>query len=197
MKKVVIFGLGNPGPQYAFTRHNAGFLTIDRYLKQNSIFLQKEEHKKNYSAYQLKKDCTRIFLIKPMTFMNLSGIAVKEFCQKNGIDSEDIVIVFDDVSLPLGKIRLRLSGSAGGQKGMKSIIQEMDSDIIKRIKIGIGPKDIPSLPDFVLSKFNETEKEKLDWSLEKTSEIIDDLIDKEFEKIQNIYNGLSADGDES
>ncbi|HOO32872.1 MAG TPA: aminoacyl-tRNA hydrolase [Thermotogota bacterium] len=195
MKKLAFFGLGNPGPQYAFTRHNAGFLTIDRYLRYNSMYLQKEEQKKNYSTYQLYKNNVRLYLIKPMTYMNLSGIAVKEFCIKNGIAIDDIFIIFDDVSLPMGKIRLRLSGSDGGQKGMRSIMQEMNTDSVKRIKIGIGPKDIPSLPDFVLSKFKTEEQDKLEWALEKAVAVIDDLIEKDFSKILNIYNGLSADGD--
>jgi PTH1 family peptidyl-tRNA hydrolase len=197
MKKIAFFGLGNPGPQYAFTRHNAGFLSIDRFLKEHCSLIQKEEQKKNYRSYQVLFNGCRMYLVKPMTYMNLSGIAAKEFCNRNGIYDEDCIVIFDDVSLPIGKIRLRLSGSSGGQKGMKSIIEEIGTDEIKRIKIGIGPKTITSLPDFVLSKFRDDEVDKLEWSLDKTSSIIKDLAEFEFKEILNKYNGLSAEGDKS
>jgi PTH1 family peptidyl-tRNA hydrolase len=138
----------------------------------------------------------KVYLLKPMTYMNLSGIAVREFVQKTGLETEELIVIYDDVSLELGRIRLRKSGSAGGQKGMKNIIQELGTDEIKRIKIGIGPKTIPSLPDFVLSKFREEEHEKLEWALEQTTKAMKDIIKEDFDSVMNSYNGLKWEDDD-
>jgi len=189
MKRIAMIGLGNPGPQYVSTRHNAGFLALDEFMRR-FVVIQKEENKKNYQVFHCVIENVKVFLIKPMTYMNLSGIAVKDFIQKTGLEPEDLIIIYDDVSIELGRIRLRTNGSAGGQKGMKDIINELGTDDIKRIKIGIGPKTIPSLPDFVLSKFREEEYEKLEWVLERTTHAMREMIHKDFESIMNSYNGL-------
>lgn len=196
MEKFAFFGLGNPGPQYVFTRHNAGFLAIDDFIGRFA-HIQKEANNKLYKVYQTLCQDKRVFLIKPLTYMNLSGTAVKDFIAKNGIDIENCVVVYDDVSLALGRIRLRKAGSAGGQKGMKSIISELGTEGIKRIKIGIGPKDIRSLPDYVLSKFRDEDIDKLQWSLKHASLAMKDLLEREdFESIMNTYNGISWEGDD-
>lgn len=194
MKKIAMIGLGNPGPQYAYTRHNAGFLALDTFMRRFSG-VQKEENKKNYQLFQCMIEGVRVYLLKPMTYMNLSGIAVQEFLQKNGMEVEDIVVIYDDVALDLGRVRLRKSGSAAGQKGLKHIIQQIGTDEIKRIKIGIGPKDIPSLPDFVLSKFREDDREKLNWILLQVSNAMKDILNDDFENIMNRYNGMKWEGD--
>ncbi len=195
MKRIAMIGLGNPGPRYASTRHNAGFLSLDEFIKRY-VDIQKEENKKLYRLYQCIIEDVKLFLLKPMTYMNLSGIAVKDFLQKTGLEPEDLIIIYDDVSLELGRIRLRKSGSAGGQKGMKNIIQELGTETIKRIKIGIGPKTIPSLPDFVLSKFREHEEEKLKWVLEHTANAMREIIHEDFDSIMNRYNGLQWEDDD-
>ncbi len=189
MKRIAMIGLGNPGPQYVFTRHNVGFLALDEFIRQFGS-IQKEESKKSYQLFQTIIGDVKLFLLKPLTYMNLSGIAVREFVQKTGLEPEDLIVIYDDVSLELGRIRLRKSGSAGGQKGMKSIIHELGTDDIKRIKIGIGPKTIPSLPDFVLSKFREDEIEKLEWVLGQTAKAMKALIKEDFDNIMNQHNGL-------
>ncbi len=196
MERFVFFGLGNPGPQYVFTRHNAGFLAIDEFIRR-FVHVQKQENNKLYKVYQGLYEGKRVFLVKPLTYMNLSGVAVKEFLFKSGIEIENCVVVYDDVSLELGRIRLRKTGSAGGQKGMKSIMSELSTQSIKRIKIGIGPKDIRSLPDYVLSKFREGDIGKLQWSLEHASFAMKDILELEdFESVMNTYNGISWEGDE-
>ena len=195
MKRIAMIGLGNPGPQYVSTRHNAGFLSLDEFIRRYAI-IQKEENKKNYQLYQCIMEDVRVYLLKPMTYMNLSGMAVREFVQKTGLETEELIIIYDDVSLELGRIRLRKSGSAGGQKGMKNIIQELGTNEIKRVKIGIGPKTIPSLPDFVLSKFREEEHEKLEWALEQTAKAMKEIIHKDFDTIMNRYNGLKWEDDD-
>ncbi|MDN5360282.1 MAG: peptidyl-tRNA hydrolase, family [Thermotogaceae bacterium] len=196
MKRIAMIGLGNPGPQYVSTRHNAGFLSLDEFIRRYAV-IQKEENKKTYQLYQCIMEGIKVYLLKPMTYMNLSGIAVREFVQKTGLETEELIVIYDDVSLELGRIRLRKSGSAGGQKGMKNIIQELGTDEIKRIKIGIGPKTIPSLPDFVLSKFREEEHEKLEWALEQTAKAMKDIIKEDFESVMNRYNGLKWEDDDN
>lgn len=195
MKRIAMIGLGNPGPQYVSTRHNAGFLSLDEFIRRYAV-IQKEENKKTYQLYQCIMEGIKVYLLKPMTYMNLSGIAVREFVQKTGLETEELIVIYDDVSLELGRIRLRKSGSAGGQKGMKNIIQELGTDEIKRIKIGIGPKTIPSLPDFVLSKFREEEHEKLEWALEQTAKAMKDIIKEDFDSVMNRYNGLKWEDDD-
>jgi PTH1 family peptidyl-tRNA hydrolase len=196
MKRIAMIGLGNPGPQYVSTRHNAGFLSLDEFIRRYAV-IQKEENKKTYQLYQCIMEGIKVYLLKPMTYMNLSGIAVREFVQKTGLETEELIVIYDDVSLELGRIRLRKSGSAGGQKGMKNIIQELGTDEIKRIKIGIGPKTIPSLPDFVLSKFREEEHEKLEWALEQTAKAMKDIIKEDFDSVMNRYNGLKWEDDDN
>jgi PTH1 family peptidyl-tRNA hydrolase len=196
MKRISMIGLGNPGPQYVSTRHNAGFLSLDEFIRRYAV-IQKEENKKTYQLYQCIMEGIKVYLLKPMTYMNLSGIAVREFVQKTGLETEELIVIYDDVSLELGRIRLRKSGSAGGQKGMKNIIQELGTDEIKRIKIGIGPKTIPSLPDFVLSKFREEEHEKLEWALEQTAKAMKDIIKEDFDSVMNRYNGLKWEDDDN
>lgn len=196
MKRIAMIGLGNPGPQYVSTRHNAGFLALDEFIRL-FVSVQKEENKKTYQLYQTIIGEVKLFLLKPLTYMNLSGIAVREFLRKTGLAPEDLIVIYDDVSLELGRIRLRRSGSAGGQKGMKSIIQELGTDEIKRIKIGIGPKTIPSLPDFVLSKFREEETERVEWVLQQTAKAMKAIINEEFDSIMNQYNGIKWEVDDN
>ena len=196
MKRIAMIGLGNPGPQYVSTRHNAGFLALDEFMRRFAS-VQKQENRKNYQLFQCMMANQKLYLIKPMTYMNLSGIAAREIIQKTGLEPEDLIVIYDDVSLNLGRLRLRKGGSAGGQKGMKNIMQELETDAIKRIKIGIGPKTITSLQDFVLSKFREDEYEKLEWVLEQTSNAMRDIIDEDFDSVMNRYNGLKWEDDDN
>jgi len=196
MKRIAMIGLGNPGPQYVSTRHNAGFLALDEFMRRFAS-VQKQENRKNYQLFQCMMANQKLYLIKPMTYMNLSGIAAREIIQKTGLEPEDLIVIYDDVSLNLGILRLRKGGSAGGQKGMKNIMQELETDAIKRIKIGIGPKTITSLQDFVLSKFREDEYKKLEWVLEQTSNAMRDIIDEDFDSVMNRYNGLKWEDDDN
>jgi len=196
MKRIAMIGLGNPGPQYVSTRHNAGFLALDEFMRRFAS-VQKQENRKNYQLFQCMMANQKLYLIKPMTYMNLSGIAAREIIQKTGLEPEDLIVIYDDVSLNLGRLRLRKGGSAGGQKGMKNIMQELETDAIKRIKIGIGPKTITSLQDFVLSKFREDEYEKLEWVLEQTSNAMRDIIDEDCDSVMNRYNGLKWEDDDN
>ena len=145
MKLVV--GLGNPGKKYENTRHNIGFYFLDKFASDNSLEFKKEK-KYHYARY---KD---VSLIKPTTYMNLSGLAVASFKTKYGFD--DLLVIVDDINLPLGTVRIRESGGDGGHNGLKSIIQAIGSKDFKRIRIGVGNPDI-DLISYVLSRFNDNE----------------------------------------
>ena len=156
----LIAGLGNIGNKYTFTRHNAGFMLADSIALNNNLVF-KENPKLKCLMVNLKEGNDDYFIIKPTTFMNLSGEAVRAVVDYYKIPIEDIIIVFDDISLPLGKIRFRANGSDGGHNGIKSIIQHLGSQDFARLKIGIGPQ--PNLPSevFVLQNFTKDELEIL------------------------------------
>ncbi|MBW7954834.1 aminoacyl-tRNA hydrolase [Candidatus Gracilibacteria bacterium] len=157
----LIIGLGNPGDKYKNTRHNVGFLFLDWLKKDMNISNNFEfEQKFNAEIFGLDILGEKYLFIKPQTFMNLSGDSVLKLMSFYNIKKEDIIVVFDDISMDFGKIRYREKGSAGGQNGIKDIINKIGDDF-KRIKIGIGYDTRWDLSDWVLSKFNEEEFEKL------------------------------------
>ena len=168
METFLIAGLGNPGKDYDLTRHNAGFMALDILAEHLQTSWQnwqgaKAEYAK--TAWQGKN----IFLMKPLTYMNLSGTAISSLANFYKIKPQNIIIIFDEMSLPLGSIRLKLNGSAGGHNGMQNIIDQMGTQNIVRLRIGIGPK--PAFfegKDFVLSKFKKEELALLKQALEKT-----------------------------
>ena len=147
----MIVGLGNPGAQYTRTRHNTGFLALELLEKQLGAEREKQRHQALCAgaAYHGQK----LLLVKPQTFMNASGLAVRQAADYYKIPIERIIVIFDDISLPIGKVRVRPSGSAGGHNGIKSIISAMGSDQFPRVKVGVGAKPNPEydLADWVLS----------------------------------------------
>ena len=156
MMKLIV-GLGNPEEKYCNTRHNIGYMSIDYYVSNNSLYNNSEE---KYNGYIYKKD--NIILLKPYTGMNSSGISVKECIEENKIELKDILIIHDDTSLDFGKLRLKESGSDGRHKGMKSIIESLESNFINRLKVGIGkPSKDVILYDYVLGDFTKEEKIKV------------------------------------
>lgn len=168
METYLIAGLGNPGTQYDLTRHNAGFMAIDILAEHLQASWQNWQGAKAVYAKTSWQD-KNIFLLKPLTYMNLSGAAVSSIANFYKIKPQNVIIIFDEMSLPLGSIRLKLNGSAGGHNGMQNIIDQLGTQNIVRLRIGIGPK--PSFfegKDFVLSKFSKQEIPLLKQSLEKT-----------------------------
>ncbi len=171
MKLIVAFG--NPGAQYNFTRHNFGFLALDFYFKVNN--LSWESHEK-FSAIW-KKDGDTIF-IKPQTFYNEIGTSVRAFADFYKISSENIFIICDDFNLPFGQIRERAHGSAGGNNGLKSVIQHLGTENFPRLRLGTGNDELRKKlgdVDFVLSKFTTSEKSNLPEILKKVSEKIESI----------------------
>ncbi len=192
MDKIVFIGLGNPGPHYACTRHNAGFLVVDEFLntgKKN--WKPVEQRKAKYIMNKISLPDKEIILVKPQTFMNLSGEAVGDILSVGGVSLSQLVIVYDDFSIPAGTIRLRKNGSSGGQKGMESIINTVNSSKIKRIRIGIGPlPENTDIADFVLSEFDVQQKVKFLWSVSKAVEAMHYILHRPFESAMNKYNGV-------
>jgi len=159
--KYIVAGLGNPGKKYTFTRHNAGFLALDFIAKTRNFKINTIKFKSltGRCDYFIGEPCGVLFL-KPQTYMNRSGEAVAEAARFYKVPVENIILIFDDVSLPAGKIRIRRSGSHGGQKGAESVIDHLQSDNFPRIKIGVGEKPHPDyeLADWVLSELSGEEK---------------------------------------
>ena len=183
----LIAGLGNIGDKYVFTRHNAGFMLLDS-IALNSGLNFRENSRLKCLMTALKTGNEDYILIKPTTFMNLSGEAVRAVSDYYKIKTEDILVVFDDLSLELGKIRFRPNGSDGGHNGIKSVIQHMGTKEIARLKIGIGPQ--PSIPSevFVLQNFSKEELETLKTALSKAKEGIACYFTEGIASAQNKFN---------
>lgn len=177
----LVVGLGNPGEKYAFTRHNAGFLSMDFIAQKLNIKLDRVKFKSLYAEAVMSGK--RTLFMKPQTFMNLSGEAVREAADFYKIPPENIVVICDDVNFDVGILRIRRKGSDGGQNGVKNIIYQLGSDEFPRIKVGVGKKPSPDfdMKDFVLSQFGEAEKKCLfstfDSIYNSVEMILDDRID--------------------
>lgn len=185
MKLVV--GLGNIGDKYCFTRHNAGFMVADKFaLEVGASF--KEEKKLKCFLTKFKVGTEDYILIKPTTFMNLSGEAVQLVMNYYKISVGDVIIVYDDLSLDVGKMRFRTNGSDGGHNGIKSVIKCLGTKDIARLKIGIGPQ--PPIPSeaFVLQNFTPEQLENLKPVIKKSVEAIKYYFDNGITKAQNMYN---------
>ena len=170
-----IVGLGNPGKRYDFTRHNVGFQILDQFTKRNKIKFKASKSDYFYSEGSLRS--SDFFLIKPSIYMNLSGVAVLDFVSEYSIDLEDLLIVYDDVNLQPGQIRLRRSGSDGGHNGIKSIIYHLQNDSFPRLRFGIGSEfEKGDMAEFVLDKFSSNEIKLVDESMVFAVELIEQFI---------------------
>ena len=185
----LIVGLGNPGREYERTRHNCGFRAIDILAEKLNCRIDKNKFQGQYgqTVYNGKK----LYLLKPLTFMNLSGRSVLQLSAYFSIPPQRIIILFDDISLPPGKIRIRKDGSAGGHNGIKSIIQELGSQDFPRVKIGVGAKahQEQDLADWVLSTFSPAEEKELSSALENSANAALCIIDHDIATASNNYNG--------
>lgn len=184
----MVVGLGNPGRDYEFTRHNAGFLTLDHIAVEENTDIKKLKYKALIGDTVISGH--RCLLVKPQTFMNNSGEAVREISQFYKISPEKIIVIFDDISLPCGKLRIRRKGTDGGHNGIKSIIYHLNSDNFPRIKVGVGAKPHPdyNLADWVLSTFKKDEMEELKKAITKATEVLPYMLDGEIDKAMNKAN---------
>ena len=183
-----IVGLGNPGLQYENTRHNAGFMAVDRFIKaQNGEF---SKLKMNALTGECRVGENRVLLAKPQTFMNNSGSAVSAIAKFYKIPNDKIIIICDDLNLDVGTIRIRRKGSDGGQKGMRDIIELLGTDELARIKIGVGKKPHPDYDaaDWVLGKFPPDVTENLQTALQKTEKALKEIINRSIDSAMNKYS---------
>lgn len=183
----LVAGLGNIGDKYCFTRHNAGFMVVDRMAIVHDVSFKEDKKLKCYIT-KFKHGDEDILLIKPTTYMNLSGDAVQLVMNYYKIPVEDVIIVYDDLSLELGKMRFRPNGSDGGHNGIKSVIKCVGTQSVARLKIGIGPQ--PPIPSetFVLQNFYKDQLETLKPVLKKAVEGLEFYFDNDMQKVQNLYN---------
>ena len=179
-------GLGNPGKKYEGTRHNMGFMAIDLLSDQAQIDVDKEVFHGLMGRGKIFGE--DVILFKPTTFMNLSGTAVQEVVHYFKIAIEDVVVVFDDMALEPGKIRLRKEGSSGGHKGMQNIIDCLSTDQIKRIRIGIGEPGEWDNVDFVLSKPLKDEKPLIEDAISNAVGALKEMLKSDFDRAMNKYN---------
>jgi PTH1 family peptidyl-tRNA hydrolase len=184
----MIVGLGNPGKEYDLTRHNAGFLAIDYIADKCGVHLNKIKFKSLYADTVINGK--RVLLLKPQTFMNSSGEAVRDAAAFYKIPLDKVIIIYDDVSLAVGKLRIRSKGSDGGHNGLKSIIFLTGKDVFPRIKIGVGQKPSPEydLASWVLSRFPKSELEQLEAVIIKTFEAAKLLLEGNAEEAMNRFN---------
>ena len=173
-----MIGLGNPGAEYEGTRHNFGFMVVDRVAK-----LRRMEFKPGKGKYWESKDKSGSFLLmKPTTFMNESGLAVKELKERYGFPASNMMVIYDDLDLPFGSVRIRERGSAGGHHGMESIIYHLNSEDFSRIRLGIDDDNRSDDVDFVLSRFEETQLDEVEKTLSYAAE----------GALEFIYNGINT-----
>ena len=185
----LIVGLGNPGREYEKTRHNCGFRAVDRIAEKLNCKIDRLKYQGLYC--QTTYNGTKLFLLKPQTYMNLSGRSILQLSAYFSIPPQRIIVLFDDISLPPGRLRIRADGSAGGHNGLKSIIQELGSQAFPRVKIGVGAKPHPDydLADWVLSTFTALEEKALAVSLDNAADAALSIIDRGVPETANRFNG--------
>lgn len=185
----LIVGLGNPGREYVGTRHNMGFEAIDAICSKYNIEMNKEKHRAIIGEGRIGGE--KVMLVKPQTYMNLSGESVREIADFYKLEPEDVLVIYDDISLPTGKVRIREKGSAGGHNGIKNIIYQLQSEDFPRIKIGVGQDRHPDFDckDFVLGKFSKEETEILIPTVVRVAEAVECIIREDAKTAMNRYNG--------
>lgn len=183
----IIIGLGNPGKEYEHTKHNVGFMAVDGLASSLGMELRKNKFQALYGESTAKGE--KIVLVKPMTFMNLSGQSVRQVLDWYKPDLEEWTIVCDDMDLPIGSIRLRVKGSSGGHNGIKSIIAHTDTQDFLRLKMGIGrPPTGVTVVDHVLTSFRKEDQPALKMMVEKVSAALQTYIEADFQTAMNRHN---------
>ncbi len=185
----LIVGLGNPGAQYVGTRHNIGFDIIEVLSKRHAISVSKRDFKGVYGDGTIGTE--RVFLLRPMTYMNLSGQSVVALSQFYKIAPQDVIVILDDVALEVGRLRLRYKGSAGGHNGLANIIQLMGTDEIARVRVGVGASRQGDMINHVLGKFRKEEQEEMGIACEVASDAIEYALREGFPNAMNRYNAGS------
>lgn len=188
----IIVGLGNPGRKYENTRHNLGFITIDRLASKHDIKVDKIKFKALVGDGRIAGQ--KVLLVKPQTYMNLSGESVREVANFYKVEPDEIIVIYDDLDLPLGNLRIRKSGSAGTHNGMKSVVYQLKSDQFPRIRIGIGQNGDKDIIDFVIGGFRKEEVPILEDTVDKAVMAIESMIGETVDIAMNKYNSKKTEG---
>lgn len=184
----IIVGLGNPGKKYEHTRHNVGFDVIDRFAEKHDIKMDRLKHKALIGEGRIAGE--KVVLIKPQTYMNLSGESLISAVNFYKPDMDKVVVVYDDIDIDIGHIRIRKKGSAGSHNGMKSIISNLSTQDFPRFRVGVGrPESGRDLADFVLSRVSKTEEDKMMESIDNTVSALEVMIESDLDLAMNRYNG--------
>ena len=184
----IIAGLGNPEKKYDNTRHNIGFRIIDALADRHGIQFDINKHKGLCAKGVIEGE--KVILVKPLTYMNLSGECIRAVCDFYKVEPEQVIILFDDISLDVGKLRIRKKGSAGGHNGIKSIIAHLGSDNFPRLKFGVGDKPAGGdLVDHVLGRFSKEDEDKAASGIEKACDAVECMISQGIDAAMNKYNG--------
>ena len=183
----IIVGLGNPGKQYEHTRHNVGFEVIDRLAEKNDILMTERKHRAFCGKGLIGGQ--KVMLLKPQTFMNLSGESVKSAVDFYQIGTDELIVVYDDVSLSPGQLRIRRAGSAGGHNGIKNIITPLGTQEFSRVKVGVGEKpERMDLADYVLSHFSKGEWEMMEEAFKEAADAVEVMITDGVDAAMNRFN---------
>lgn len=183
----IIVGLGNPEEDYSCTRHNMGFNVINKVAKQYEIEVTKSKFKGLYGTGSIEGE--KVILLKPQTYMNLSGESIREILQFYKIEIEQLVVIYDDIDIEPGVIKIKKAGGAGTHNGMKSVVHELNTQNFKRIRVGIGmPKQKENLIEYVLGEISEEDKEKLEQGTELAKEAVIEVIKNGIDKAMNKFN---------
>lgn len=182
-----VIGLGNPGNKYSNTKHNVGFNTIDCLAEKNNVKLSKIKFKSVYGETMI--DGNKVILVKPQTYMNNSGISVMEILKYTNVPIDNIIVIYDDIDIELGSLRIRKKGSAGSHNGMKSIIYHLKSEDFPRIRLGIGkPNQGQDLANYVINNFGKEDRELIDTTIERASEAVLEIIKNGVDQAMNMFN---------
>lgn len=182
----LIVGLGNIGKEYENTRHNIGFMAIDKIAETYDISIEKEKFGGKYETLNINGE--KILFLKPQHFINLSGEVIRKFVDFYDISLDDVLIICDDLDLPVGNFRLRYQGGSGGHNGLKNIELHLKTQQYKRIKIGISNNKQIDTKDYVLGHFSKEEKEKIDSIVDLMPKIFDDYLKMSYDNVMNKYN---------
>jgi PTH1 family peptidyl-tRNA hydrolase len=184
--RYLIVGLGNPGPEYANTRHNVGFMVVDVLSRRHRIPVKSTQHGARVGEGEIAGE--PVALVKPLTYMNISGRAVAPLANQHSLPPTHVLVIYDDADLPLGKLRVRAHGSAGGHGGLKSIIAALGSSEFPRVRIGIGRTSGGDLVEHVLRSFRPDEREAIQYAIERAADVIECILTDGIEAAMNRFN---------
>lgn len=183
----LIVGLGNPSKEYEKTRHNIGFMLIDAFARYLNVNIDKKKFNGLYNI--VKVDDEQVLLLKPQSYMNLSGEVVRPFVDYFKIDISDVLVISDDLDMDFGRLRLKMKGSSGGHNGLKNIEDNLHTNCFKRLKFGISNNKLIDTKDYVLSKFSKEDLEVINDKCNITNNILSDYLKMPFDEVMNKYNG--------